>query len=98
MEKKKNFKYMNLLNAFECKIIEYEVQNQYENLLINLICTENNYVNTSEAWKTLVRKRILSLLLYVHWFCDNSHEIINDFFIIWDFLYPNNSLPKKSKK
>jgi len=67
MIKTKTAKYMNLLNAFEGKVKLFAKEKHYENLLMNLISDENSGAKDSEQWKTLVRKRILALLLYVHW-------------------------------
>jgi len=67
MLKNKTAKYMNLLNAFEGKVKLYGKEKNYENLLMQLITDENSGPRNSEQWKTLVRKRILALLLYVHW-------------------------------
>lgn len=67
MLKNKTAKYMNLLNAFEGKVKLYGKEKNYENLLMQLITDENSGPKNSEQWKTLVRKRILALLLFVHW-------------------------------
>ena len=67
-------KYMNLLDAFEEKVKFYSKEKEYENLLMQHITDDNTlFLKTSEQWKTLVRKRILALLLIVHWFTPNSH-------------------------
>ena len=98
MLKNKTAKYMNLLNAFEGKVKLYGKEKNYENLLMQLITDENSGPRNSEQWKTLVRKRILALLLYVHWQTVNADQIFNDFFAIWDRIYPNHPLPQKVKK
>lgn len=98
MLKNKTAKYMNLLNAFEGKVKLYGKEKNYENLLMQLITDENAGPKNSEQWKTLVRKRILALLLYVHWQTVNADSIFNDFFAIWDRIYPNHPLPQKVKK
>lgn len=93
MLKNKTAKYMNLLNAFEGKVKLFSKEKNYENLLMQLITDENAGPKNSEQWKTLVRKRILALLLYVHWQTVNADSIFNDFFAIWDRIYPNHPLP-----
>ncbi|KAL4474124.1 hypothetical protein ABPG72_002849 [Tetrahymena utriculariae] len=98
MQKNKTAKYMNLLNAFEAKVKQFAKEKAYENLLMQLITDENSGSRQSEQWKTLVRKRILALLLYIHWSTPNAENIFNDFFAIWDLIYPNHPLPQKVKK
>ncbi|EAS06999.2 hypothetical protein TTHERM_00841250 (macronuclear) [Tetrahymena thermophila SB210] len=98
MQKNKTAKYMNLLNAFESKVKQFGKEKAYENLLMQLITDENSGSKQSEQWKTLVRKRILALLLYIHWSTPNAENIFNDFFAIWDLIYPNHPLPQKVKK
>lgn len=63
-----------------------------------LITDENSSAKSSEQWKTLVRKRILSLLLYIHWATPDADNVFNDFFAIWDQVYPRHPLPQKVKK
>lgn len=98
MIKTRTAKYMNLLNAFESKVRSFSKDKSYENLLMQLITDENSGSKNSEQWKTLVRKRILALLLYIHWQTPDADTIFNDFFAIWDKVYPNHPLPQKIKK
>jgi len=65
-------KYMNLLIAYEDKIIEFNLEKTFEEMLLSHILEANNnqegkYIFIpigSDLWKTTVRKRILTLLIW----------------------------------
>ncbi len=45
----------------------------------------------------MTRKRMLALLLTVHWF-EGSVRHFGDFFGLWDYVFEDNPLPKRKAK
>lgn len=60
-------------------------------MLSNIVQEEEKYPIESDEWCTLQRKKMLALLLIVHWEEDN----ILNFYDMWNFLYPDDPLIKK---
>eukprot|EP01006_Ploeotia_vitrea_P027206 TRINITY_DN60063_c0_g1_i1.p1 TRINITY_DN60063_c0_g1~~TRINITY_DN60063_c0_g1_i1.p1 ORF type:complete len:172 (-),score=9.25 TRINITY_DN60063_c0_g1_i1:906-1421(-) len=90
-------KYINLLRAFEHKLREHGCQDEYLNLLLSLVQAEQRNDFQSDQWKSMTRKRILSLLLIVHWF-EGEAKKFPDFFALWDYIFVDNPLPKRKPK
>ena len=68
MKNNYKFKYMNLLNDYEEKILNLKVCAEYNSKLINFITKENTYNIKSTDWKSYTRKRMLALILFVHFY------------------------------
>ena len=95
LTKVNNFKYINLLNAFEDKISEFNKTDELNQVLIDLVNKENKFEFKSDQWKTLCRKRIISVMVYVHFNCKSRKTKYSDFFSIWEEVYPNDKLPRR---
>ena len=55
---------------------------------------EKEYAKDSENWKTYIRKKMLSLLLYVfHKLPLVKKDHILNFFDLWKIIYPFDPLP-----
>lgn len=67
-------KYINLMIAFEEKLKFYNCQESYEEMLLKIILENTESDKGSDHWKASVRKKILSLLLYVHWVIPDSKD------------------------
>ncbi|KAL4457089.1 hypothetical protein ABPG74_014727 [Tetrahymena malaccensis] len=91
-------KYLKLLNAFEDKIKFYQLDSQYNNMLLILILDVGRHPRESEEWRTHTRKRMLSLLLYVHWNEQEKRDEFQSFFEMWKVAYPENPLPQRQFK
>lgn len=79
---------MNLLNAFEDKLKHYLCGEQYEAMLVSIISEENLPNQSQDHWKANVRKKILALLLYLHWMTEDKSKY-PDFFALWNKVYPD---------
>lgn len=87
-------KYINLLNLFIMKLKEYNCIDEYINLLWQIVLMENPYEPTDDRWKTLIRKKMIAILLIPHYFEENESKTnFPDFFALWEFVFPGNSLP-----
>ena len=62
-----------------------------------MIDGDNKHDMASDQWKAMTRKRILAVLLIVHWFEDDEKHF-QDFFALWDYIFFNNPLPKRRPK
>jgi hypothetical protein len=62
-----------------------------------MINNENSYDLGSDQWKAMTRKRILAVLLLVHWFEDDAKNF-QDFFALWDYIFFATPLPKRRPK
>lgn len=62
-------------------------------MLSDLILDENKYQKDSDIWKTHIRKRMLALMLYIHFKLKNKRTQMTNFFDIWKIVYPLNPLP-----
>ena len=60
-------KYISLINNYEDKINEYNCSIDYERMLTEIIFDDESHLIKNDKWQTHTRKRILCLLLYVHW-------------------------------
>jgi hypothetical protein len=73
-------KYMALLCNYEAKIEEFGIDEEYSKILKELIYDTKHYPRHSDCWKTHTRKRMLALLLYVHWHDKGKREELDTFF------------------
>ncbi len=60
---------------------------------MDLVNDESHYEKHSDNWKTHTRKRMLALLLYVHWKMPEKRSKLESFFELWKVVYPLNPLP-----
>ncbi|KAL4482150.1 hypothetical protein ABPG72_014963 [Tetrahymena utriculariae] len=88
---KQGKKYINLLNKFKSEIQRVQKGDEYRSMLSAMVSEEEKYVFESEEWCTLQRKKILSLLLIIHW----DEENILNFYDMWNSLYPTDPLIKQ---
>ena len=91
-------KYIGLLISYETKIEEFKIEEEYEKFLYNLIINSKPYDKFDENFKTQTRKRMLSLLLYIHWKLKEDRPKLNTFFDLWHLIYPENPLPEGVKR
>jgi len=73
------------------EIIRVGKSKEYRSMLSSIVNEEEKYSMESDEWCTLQRKKMLALLLIVHWEEDN----ILNFYDMWNFLYPDDLLIKK---
>ncbi|KAL4477698.1 hypothetical protein ABPG74_002848 [Tetrahymena malaccensis] len=88
---KQGKKYINLLNKFKSEIQRVQKGDEYRSMLSAMVSEEEKYVFESEEWCTLQRKKILALLLIIHW----DEENILNFYDMWNSLYPTDPLIKQ---
>lgn len=66
-------------------------------MLQNIISEPNLQNQNQDHWKASVRKKILALLLFVHWMVEDKNRF-PDFFALWNRVYPDRPLPQRQAK
>lgn len=91
-------KYIGLLLNYEKKIEFYKLEIEYEKLLMDLILDQKEFDKFHENFKTQTRKRMLSVMLYIHWKLKDERDQLSTFFDLWRKVFPDNPLPEGIKR
>jgi len=84
-------KYLALINIYEENIKKYDLHEEYHDLLLNYVL-EKSSTKDLEKWQAHTRKRVLALLLLVHWHC-KSEACVDSFPDMWKVVFPDTPLP-----